>query len=305
MWVDYVLNPSVPLYSTAQAFPDGTHSDWSPARELPTIGGKRFDQYLLPHLAPDGTIYTPVTHNQQQQQYANNDFYLDWSTDGGATWQGPTPIRSGVTTPTYLNTTFREGIVDSFAVGPKKVNGAYPLYLTYENEDPDGLSRVYLLASFDGGRLWSFTPTQVNDGDGEALQPNLDVAPNGTVAVAFYDRRLACPEQGTAAATAAGLQYDPNAPYGREDYCINAAIQFYSPTLTPIGQNVRLSPRTWDPQLNAPHSGCIICATTFIGDYFGVDSGGGYTYTTSVSTANDGSNPSFYQQQVVARVATP
>jgi hypothetical protein len=305
MWVDYVFNPSIPLYSTAQARPDGTHSDWSPARELPTINGKRYDQYLLPHVAPDGTVYTPVTHNQQQQQYANNDIYLDSSTDGGATWQGPSLIRAGITTPTYQNTTFREGIIDSFAVGPTKVNGHYPLYLTYENEDPDGLSRVYIVASFDGGTLWSFTPAQVNDGGGEALQPNVNVAPNGTVTVAFYDRRLACPSQGSSEASAAGLQFDPNAPYGRADYCVNSAIQFYSPTLQPRGQNIRLSPTTWDPQLNAPHTGCITCSGTFLGDYFGVDSGGGVTYTTSISTANDGSNPSFYQQQSVARIATP
>jgi hypothetical protein len=125
------------------------------------------------------------------------------------------------------------------------------------------------------------------------------------VTVAFYDRRLACPSQGSSEASAAGLQFDPNAPYGRADYCVNSAIQFYSPTLQPRGQNIRLSPTTWDPQLNAPHTGCISCSGTFIGDYFGVDSGGGYTVTTSVSTANDGSNPSFYQQQSVARIATP
>ena len=31
----------------------------------------------------------------------------------------------------------------------------------------------------------------------------------------------------------------------------------------------------------------------------------GYTYTTSVSTFDYGQNPSYYQQQIVARVATP
>ena len=59
------------------------------------------------------------------------------------------------------------------------------------------------------------------------------------------------------------------------------------------------------PQLNAPRVSCITCSTTFLGDYFGVDSAGGSTYTTSISTADDGSNPSFYQQQSVARIATP
>ena len=43
-----------------------------------------------------------------------------------------------------------------------------------------------------------------------------------------------------------------------------------------------------------------------LGDYFGVNSGGGYTYTTSISTFNYAAeNGSFHQQQVVARIPTP
>ena len=49
----------------------------------------------------------------------------------------------------------------------------------------------------------------------------------------------------------------------------------------------------------------ICSSATFLGDYFGVDSGGGSTYTTSISTYGDAGNPSYYQQQVVSRVKTP
>ena len=150
-------------------------------------------------------------------------------------------------------------------------------------------------------------PFQVNDNpaseDTEALQPNLGVAPSGTVAVAFYDRRLPCPSAGPEAASA-GLRFDPNAPYGATDYCVNTAVQFYRATLAPIGHNVRLSD-TLGPQLSAPHAKCVCNPETFIGDYFGIDSGGGWTYTTSVSTYDDGLNPSNYQQQIVSRIATP
>jgi hypothetical protein len=138
------------------------------------------------------------------------------------------------------------------------------------------------------------------------------VAPNGTVVDAFYDRRLPCPDAGTSEADHAGIAYDPGTdaspgpPYVRANYCVNTAAQFYAPDLTPVGNNVRLSGHTWDPQLSALHPGCICSSGTFIGDYFGVASGGGSTYTTSVSTFNEvGENPSFHQQQVVARVATP
>jgi hypothetical protein len=220
-------------------------------------------------------------------------------------------VTKDIAVPTYQNTTFREGIVNTFGVGPKKVSGRYPLYVSWE-DGTTGLSNVYLTASNDGGRTWS-TPIQVNDNAGatEALQPNLDVAPDGTVVDAFYDRRLACPAQGTADATGAGVAYDPGTtaspgtPYGRANYCVNTAAQFYKPNLTPIARNLRLSTHTWDPQLSAMRPSCICSSSTFIGDYFGVASSGSLTYTTSVSTFNEGENPFFHQQQVVARVATP
>jgi hypothetical protein len=304
MWTIFVLSPAVIYESHADARADGTHTDWSAPQILPTVSGKRWDTYLLPHVAPDGSIWTTTTNNPSQQGYANAEIDLIWSRDGGATWQGPLLVTPQVNLPTYRNTTFREGIVNTFALGPRKIGGAYPLYVSYE-DGGTGLSNVYLTASYDGGRTWT-SPVQVNDNAGptEALQPNLNVAPNGTVGVAFYDRRLPCPSAGPEAA-AAGLAYDPALPFGASNYCVNTAVQFYKPNLDPLGHNVRLSAHMWDPQLSAPHSGCIFCGTTFIGDYFGIDSGGGWTYTTSVSTFDDGANPFFHQQQVVARIATP
>jgi hypothetical protein len=306
MYTVFVLNPSRIFLSYADARRDGTHTDWSTPQELPTVPGKPFDTYLLPHVAPDGTVYTTTTNNPVSKAFLNNDINLIWSKDGGATWQGPIPVVQDVLTPTYQNTTFTEGIVNSFALGPKLVNGHYPLYVTYENEDPSGLSNVYVTGSFDGGATWT-APVRVNDNTGptEALQPNANVAPNGAVTIAFYDRRLPCPAPGDAEYAASGVAYDPLSPAGRANYCVNAAIQFYSPTLQPLGHNVRLSAHTWDPQLNAPKRFCVCGSSTFLGDYFGVDSGGGYTYTTSISTFDYGQNPSYYQQQIVARVATP
>ena len=301
MFTQFVLNPSRILVSYADAHADGTHTDWSAPQVLPTIPGHPFDTYLLPHVAPDGTLFTTVTNNPVSKGFLNNSVYLISSRDGGVSWQGPTLVAPSVLTPTYLHTTFTEGIVNSFGVGTKQVNGRWPLYVAYENEDPDGLSRVYLTGSLDGGATWT-APVRVNDGtdDVEALQPRVEAAANGTVAVAFYDRRLGCPTS-----SASGVQLDPLAPAGKRNYCINTAIQFYSPNLTPIGQNIRLSQFTWDPQLNAPKRFCICGSGTFVGDYFGLDFGGGYAYTTSVSTYDYGQNPSNYQQQIVARVALP
>ena len=303
MFTQFVLNPSRILLSYADARPDGTHTDWSAPQVLPTIPGHPWDTYLLPHVAPDGTVYTTVTNNPVSQGFLNNAIYLISSHDGGVTWQGPTLVIPSVLSPTYRNTTFTEGIVNSFGLGTKQVNGHWPLYVGYENEDPDGFSRVYVTGSLDGGVTWS-APIRVNDGPGdvEALQPHVEVAPSGTVAVAFYDRRLACPSQDD---VASGVQHDPLAPAGQTNFCVNTAIQFYKPNLTPVGHNIRLSQFTWDPQLNAPKRFCVCGSSTFLGDYFGLDFGGGYAYTTSISTYDYGQNPSNNQQQIVARVPLP
>ena len=99
---------------------------------------------------------------------------------------------------------------------------------------------------------------------------------------------------------------NPRAPVGRVNYCVNTAIQFYTAALRPLGHNIRLSPHTWDPQLSSPHPDCICNNGTFLGDYFGVDSRGGLTYTTSVETYNvSGENPGFHQQQLVSKLRTP
>jgi len=94
-------------------------------------------------------------------------------------------------------------------------------------------------------------------------------------------------------------------PYSASNYCVNASVQFYDVTLTPLGHNIRLTQHTWDPQLNAPHTSCATCITTFIGDYFGNITSGSTNISSFVSTYNDGSNPANRQQQVIATVAVP
>jgi len=312
MWTVFVLNPSVIYESHADSRPDGSHTDWSEPQVLPTVAGKRWDTYLMPHVAPDGTVYTSVTSNPKAKDFLFNDIFLISSKDGGTSWQGPLPVVANVQAPTFQNTTFREGIVNTFALGPHKIGGAYPLYVSYE-DGSSGLSTIYLTASYDAGQSWTL-PIRVNDNAGptEVMQPNVSVAPNGTVTLAFYDRRLPCPSQGDPDALGSGVNFDPGTdaspgtPWGRSNYCVNTAIQFYTPSLTAIGNNVRVSAHTWDPQLSALRPSCICSAGTFIGDYFGVESGGGSTFTTSVSTYNyAGENPSFHQQQIVARISTP
>ena len=320
MWVVFDGINSKPFVSTAKANADGTHSDWSTPLQLPTVNNTASDTYLLPHVAPNGTVYTSVTNFPGKHGFCCISVSTDVSTDGGMTWTGLATAIQNISVPSfvggYANTTFTDGIDNTFAVGQTLVNGHYPLYIAYNQRGP-AVANVLITASFDGGMTW--TPSiQVNDNTStvDEFQPNLAVAANGTVSVNFYDRRLACPAAGTAEAAGAGLALDtsnPNfpgtPPYGATNYCVNTSIQFYKPTLntlSPLGHNIRLSQHTWDPQLNSAFRFCVCNATAgFIGDYFGNTTGGSIDYTTSVSTFDDGSNPSHFQQQVVAAVSIP
>jgi hypothetical protein len=326
MWVDF-HGPftSSPWVSFADAKPDGTHTDWSTPQLLPFFGGDHPSggTYLLPHVTPDGTVWTTVTTTEPSTGFCCDNIILDKSTDGGVTWTAVSRVADAIAPPPliYPNTTFRDGIEDTFAVGNHlDVKGFYPIYVSWEDFST-GVDNVIATASFDGGQTW-LPRLQVNDNASsvDEFQPNLAVAANGTVSVNFYDRRLACPAQGTAEATGAGLALDrmnPHysgalPPYGASNYCINASVQFYTPDLTPIGHNIRLTEHTWDGQLNAPHPrSAFNNGNTFIGDYFGNAFSGSVDFATFVSTYNDltkpanQQNPDNRQQQVVATVAIP
>jgi len=317
MWVVFTgpYTPH-PVVSIAHANADGTHTDWSAPIALPQIGGTpQGSTYLFPHVTPDGAVYTTLVNETPAHGSFASTIWLDQSHDGGLTWTtGPAIVKDIPEPPfRFTNTTFRDGITATFGTGNILVAGHYPLYVSWE-DGSTGLDNVLLSASYDGGGTWT-SPIQVNDNASpvDEFQPNLDVAANGTVSVAFYDRRLACPAAGTAEATGAGIALDQVnpaysgslPPYGATNYCVNASIQYYTPTLQPKGHNIRISQHTWDPQLNAAHTACPTCLTTFIGDYFGITSAGGKSYTTSVSTYDDGTNAAHYQQQVIAILSIP
>ena len=314
-FVNFNGNGSKPYASTARAFADGTHSDWTAPVLLPTgNAATNNNTYLYPHLDADGVVYTPVVNYASKQGSCCVNISIDYSADGGVTWQGPFLAASNVHTPPlsgpgYANTTFEDGIEESFNVG------AHALYLAYESKS-SGSGNILLTASFDQGRTWT-APIQVNDNANpnvDEWQPNIAVGPTGTVSVNFYDRRLACPAAGSSEATAAGLALDQvNAnfsgalpPYGQSNYCVTSSVQFYTTNLTPKGHNVRITEHRWDPQLNAPYRQCFCNPNDmFLGDYFGNDIAGSVDYASFISTYDDGTNPHHYQQQVVAKISVP
>ena len=317
MWVAFTALSSKPFVSWATALPDGSHTPWSTPQRLPMDSKSPTGAtYLLPHVTPDGTVWTTITNFSPAQQYTYGKLSVIKSTDGGATFTvAPTDVAAKIVQPpgTYTNTTFREGILNAFTVGSVKVNGHYPLYAAWEDGSA-GLTNIVVSASFDEGGSWT-TPVRANDNSGptDAVQPVLNTTPDGRVSLAFYDRRLPCASAGSAEATAAALVKDTVnpawagslPPYGAANYCLNMSVQFYNADLTPRGHNIRATKNTFDPQLASPHPSSPTSATTFLGDYFGSASTTTTNYLTFVSTYNDGSNPSNIQQQVVAAVLIP
>ncbi len=319
MWVVFNFFSSKPYYSTATALPDGTHTAWSTPAVLPTINNSASDTYLLPHVDGNGTVWTSISNFPSRQGFTTYSVALDYSTDGGRTFNGPlvvTPTEGAILAPycCYSNTNTRSGISDSFAVGKvANLAGGYPLYVTWEDYST-GYSNIFIAASDDGGKTWGAT-RKVNDNinqQTDEFQPNLATSSNGTVSVAFYDRRLACPAAGPEAG-AAGIALDINnphypnlPPYGASNYCANGAVQFYDASLNPKGANIRLSQHSFDPELNAAlYSAGTNIKHGFIGDYFGHDDSSTLSFSSFVSTYNDGTNGANRQQQLVATIAIP
>ena len=109
-------------------------------------------------------------------------YYLSRSTDGGKTF---TVSRTVTPSATLGNVSIRW----SPTGGP---DGTF--HLAYENKVPalQGDRDVFHQSSSDGGRTWT-TPRMLNDDDpkllGAQFLPNMSIAPNGRVDVAWWDFR--------------------------------------------------------------------------------------------------------------------
>jgi len=178
MWVVFhgPFTPT-PFVSYADARADGTHTAWSAPIPLPTPPHTpQGATYLLPHVDPGGVVYTTITNEDPAHQSFATTISVDRSTDGGKTWSVvSTPVNNAALPPLiYPNTTFRDGITDTFTVGNHlDAQGRYPLYIAYEDHSA-GIGNVLLTASYDGGATWT-TPIQVNDNASpvDEFQPNL------------------------------------------------------------------------------------------------------------------------------------
>src|SRR6266849_5367284 len=310
--------------------PDGaidvSYSDDMGQRWVKGNGGQDLEQ------SPNASA-KQAGHVEDKQWIAVNDVvgspdqdhvYAMWSVFNSSTTKiriavsrdrGQAFSKSGVLPAVSLpNSTIHDGTTENFTASP-----TFPghLYLTYEDWDGTQMD-VKFTQSTDGGSSWS-APVRVNDNvdavgvPTDQFQPSVAAGPGGAVAIAFYDRRQACPNDPSVLA----------ADVGRTNFCIDTSLQAYKDAgagAVRVGGNVRISQFTWDPEQPGQHFGGLSqypCAGArdpcpvgrgFIGDYFGLAVSATNVYALFVSThypssvTADEGGPVYYQQQVLATV---
>jgi len=284
----------------------------------PSVSGKA-SFYVQPSIDVNGDLYLGFVGEDKQTKGSQVSIYVAKSTDDGQTFTFSKAVSGIGLIPSCClpNTTFRDGIAESFAASPTY---AGHLYAAYEDWDfANGQFDVKFVQSTDGGATWT-APAKVNDnaesaalGYTDQFQPTIAAGPNGAVAIAFYDRRATCPS-------------DPSvlpADVGRANLCIDTTLQAYKDRGSGARAklaNTRFTTFTWDPLNPAQHVdgiGQMACAAhrdpctanAFIGDYFGLAISGGNIYGFFVSThypstvTADEGGPVYYQQQVLAKVS--
>jgi len=244
-------------------------------------------QGSVPGVAPGGTVYVVFGRGIFYGGSGTLEFVK--STNGGVTFGSP-GIAANITAIPYTlpNSWFRTpASLPAFAVSP--ANGyLYVAWADYRNGDAD----IYFARSTNGGVAWS-TPVRLNDdpvGNGmDQFQPQVSVAPNGRVAVMWFDRRLGCPD----------LPWIPPDHIGDANFCIDTFMTRSFDDGQTWVPNIRASAQTWDWTLNLPLDGG---GNGFIGDYQGIASSNEYDYPFWNATANLGDNAENYQEVFVARV---
>jgi hypothetical protein len=267
--------------------------------------------YVYPAVDAGGNVYVAyVGWVDSNAANRSETIFVSRSADGGVTWGPFVPVATPGVRPgcCYANTRFRIGIIENFAAS-QTYSGH--LYLTWEDYDGSQYD-VKFAQSTDYGMSWS-TPVTVNDPDpNDQFQPSVASGPNGAVAVAFYDRRQACPND---------LSIGP-ADVGRTNFCIDVTLQAYKDSgsgAVPVLGNARITQFTFDPEQplqtidGLDQMACAAhvnpCTTrSFLGDYFGLAVSAESIYGFFVSThypssvTGDQGTPVMYQQQILATV---
>ncbi len=145
----------------------------------------------VPAVAPDGTVYV-CWMDYNVQTGGTGTIYMNISTDGGATWLPNDILVTTVNLPPLnLN-----GGTDVLAKGAAVIEvspfNPQEIYITYAERVTGTADEadIFFIRSTDAGQNWSL-PIRVNDDltITDQVLPWMDVKPNGTIDIVWYDRR--------------------------------------------------------------------------------------------------------------------
>ncbi len=280
----FVQNPGTLPYSDVyfSASTDGGATFSQPPLQVNDVGTSDLANMPIPRVAPDGTIYvTWMDYNVWTG--GQGTIYLDKSSDGGVTWLANDQAVATVPLPP-LNVTTANGVTDALAKGAPvpavSPSNSQELYIVYAADPDAGVNGpdeadIFPIKSTDGGTTWG-APIRVNDDAtvNDQILPWVDVKPDGTIDVMWYDRRNDVRDTGgdeywdvfIARSVDAGASFLPNVQ-------INDM-----PFLTPVGQS-------------------------WMGEYLGLAIDGQYAYGAWTSSVSDGNGDIYFDK--IANVNIP
>lgn len=165
------------------------------------------NQFSVPTVAPDGTVYVAFENEQNQALWEPGELFDDQyllvsSTDGGANWSAPTfvvgledgsrdyPI-NGRDRQTLTGYQIRVNSAGNIVADP---SGRLSLVFSdnragaHDVDAPVTNTNVYLMTSTDGGATWN-GPALVDSSTSDQWFPWVEVNPaDGTVSVVYNDR---------------------------------------------------------------------------------------------------------------------
>lgn len=234
-------------------------------------------------VASDGTVYVAwIDVDVTNPAPKPGTLLIDRSFDGGATFgadstaQAISALGNHLSTGTGVADDARSGSYPAIAVDPANSQTVYMVYAA----DPAGPDEadIFFTKSTDGGLIWS-VPMSVNDDltTTDQFHPAIAVKPNGTIDVAWYDKRNSANDD-------AWDVYFTNSTDGG----------------TTFSANVRITDQTFATPTNAPGT------EPWLGEYLGleVDATNAYIAFTSGITDSKGDvffdlQPNVAAQQVV------
>ena len=272
------------------------------------------NEYVYPAVDAAGNVYVSMASDRPT---GNDDktIYVARSADDGVTWSRFMPVAGASTLPGCClpNTTFRNGILEHFAASPEHPGHLYVVWEDWDGSQFD----VKFSQSTNFGRDWSDAITVNDNVDApgvptDQFQPQVAAGPGGAVAVNFYDRRAACPDEPAILPEDVGEEnFASMCPCRRSRTTVGALSGWGQRA----GVGVQLGPRAAgtddrrdrpDGVRGAPRP---VHHPRLIGDYFGLAISEANVYTLAVSThypsavIADGGGPVYYQQQVLETVS--